>query len=83
MCIPIEIPALPDMPDGLNLSITIPLPELTIPGICCLQPIPLLTKPSIPLGFGVVNPAFIQDIKVGLSEAREWLANLPPKCPRQ
>lgn len=82
-CIPLPPLPFPELPDGINLGVTIPLPELSTPGICCLQPIPLLSEPSLPLGFGAINPAFIQTVKAGLAVARAWYSNLPPKCPRQ
>ena len=81
-CIPQPPLPFPDLPDGISLAIAIPLPTITIPGICCLPPYPILTKPTLPLPPLSYNPAFIKTVKVGLAAAKAWYEKLPPKCPK-
>lgn len=81
-CIPLPPLPLPDLPDGINLSVTTPIPKVTTPGICCIPPIPILAIPAITLGPGAVNPAIVQTVKTAFAAAKQWYANLPPKCPK-
>lgn len=81
-CIPLPPLPIPDLPDGINLSVKIPIPKITTPGVCCLPPIPILAVPAISLGPGAINPAIVQTVKQALAGVKIWYANLPPKCPK-
>lgn len=81
-CIPVIPLPDPQLPDGITLGLPFPTVDIEIPFPCCrLPPLFSLHIPN-PLGALVINPAFIQDIKVTLALIRAYLAKLQPKCPR-
>lgn len=75
----ITLPAIP----GITLAPTLPSPEITIPGICCLLPNGLKLKITIPLPKLTITVPFVTAIAAALETVEAYLDSLVPRCMRQ
>lgn len=80
-CIALPAVAIPTLPAPLTL--TAPVPSLTIPDVslCCkLPPLPI-SIPPIPIPSAILNPAVIAALNAFVKQMTSYINALPLSCP--
>ena len=71
---------IPELPAPLSISVTLPIPSLSL-GLCCKMPIPPIPLPPIPLPALILNPAVIATLNSYVRAACEYVSSIPFDCP--